>query len=913
MTGLRNGGTSMLRDRREERAVLHELLQAVRAGMSRALVVRGEVGIGKTALLDHLAAEATDCRVLRIAGVEPETDVTFAGLHQLVAPLLGRLDRLPEPQRDTLRITFGLAAGPTPDELLIGLSLLGLLADAAAERPLVCLVDDAQWLDTATLRAVTFVARRIQAESVGLVLAVRDSYEGTGFDKLPELVVSGLPEQDARELLAATFRGAADQRVIERILAESQGNPLALLELPKDLTLPEAAGGFGLPSAAAVSARLDRVYQGRLAMLPLNTRLLLLVAAADPTGDAELVWRAATRLGLGSQALAPATKSGLIEIGTRVGFRHPLVRSTVYRAASPEDLRLAHRALAEVTADSDPECRSWHFAQAAAGPDEALAADLELSAGLARARGGAAAAAAFLNKSVELTPDPARRAARAVSAAETKYAAGAYPAALNLVGLAQSGPLDPLHRARADIVRARAAWALGDSRDTLAVLLQAAGQLGSVDVERSRDTYIEAVATATFAGALGSEVDVLQLAGALRSAAPAPAPARAADLLLDGLTVRFADGYPAGVPLLRVAVQAFRAPDLTDADIEWLPLACAAAAHLWDIDSWSELATRKVRLTRRAGALSTLPLALDSSASLHVLTGELTETRSLLDELRTVRDVTGTSAVPMSAVLCAAWQGDDTSLSTLAEQSADELKARGTSLSLSVMSWSQAVLANGTGRYAVALTAATEATQQYFATNMPPGGAFAELVEAATRSGQLDQARAGIEQLSAITTVAGTAWAVGVETRCRALVADDASADGLYRSAIEQLSSTRVRGELARTHLLYGEWLRRGGRPTQAREQLRTAHTMFTDMGMMAFADRAGAELRAAGGSIRSRDGGSADKLTAQEAQIVLLVREGLSNVEIAARMFISPRTVEWHLSNVFAKLQITSRRQLRG
>ena len=903
----------LLRDRREERAALDELLQAVQSGTSRALLIRGEAGIGKTALLEYLASQATGCRVLRISGAEPEMDIAFAALHQLSAPLLHRLGRLPGPQQDTLRTVFGLADGPPPDELLIGLSLLSLLAEAATDRPLVCLIDDAQWLDTATLRAVTFAARRVQAESVGLVLAVREPYEGTGFDQLPELVLSGLPEQDARSMLASTLNSPADDRIVQRILAESQGNPLALIDLPKDLISPAAAGGFALPAVAAVPEQLDREYRRRLAELPSRTRLFLLVAAADPTGDPALVWRAAERLAIGPDAASPATDLGLLQIDSHVRFRHPLVRSAVYRAADPEDRRLAHRALADATAESDPEYRSWHAAQGAPGPDETIAADLERSAALARARGGIAAAAAFLDKSANLTPDPARRAARALAAAEAKLDAGAYNAALGLLAIAEAGPLNPAQRARTDIARARTAWAQGRSADAPALLVRAADRLAPLDVRRSRDTYLEALATAMLAGALVSGDGARELAESARRARPAPSPPRPADQLLDGLATRFADGYAAGVPVLECALGAFRKAECADDVVRWLPLACATAAHLWDIDTWAELAARKLTLTRASGSLSALPLALDSAASCYVISGELTEAQVLLDELQAVGEATGISTVPMSALLRAAWQGDDPTLAGLADQSAEEMKARGASLAFSITRWSQAVLANSTGRYTAALTAATEASAEYLFTNLTPGGALAELIEAASRSGQSRQAAASVEILSGITSVAGTAWASGIESRCRALIADGRAAEERYRAAIDSLATTRARGEMARTCLLYGEWLRRAGRPSEAREQLTTAHVMFTDMGMMAFAERTATELRAAGGSVRSRKGSGVGRLTAQEAQVARLVRDGLSNVEIAARMFISPRTVEWHLSNVFAKLQITSRRQLRG
>lgn len=902
----------MLRDRRAERAELDELLAAVRSGASRALLVQGEAGIGKSALLDYLAAQATGCRVLRASGVEPEIDIAFAALHQLCFPLLDRLERLPGPQQEALRVIFGLAAGSAPDELVIGLSLLSLLASGAVDRPLVCVIDDAQWLDSASLRAIAFCARRVQAESVGVVVALRPPHEGTGFDRVRQLAVGGLPEQDARELLTTALRGPVDERIVQRVLAESRGNPLALLELAADLAWPAAAGGFAFPADAAVPARLEQIYRRQLARLPAASRRLLVVAAADPMGDPALLWRAAQRLGIGPDAASPATETGLLQIDSRVRFRHPLVRSAVYVAASVEDRRLAHQALGEATEDSDPECRSWHFAQSATGPDETVAAALEHSADVARGRGGLAAAAAFLAKSANLTPDPADRAARALAAAETSYDAGAYSAALGLLAIAEAGSLDPAQRARADISRARVAWALGRGADTPTLLVRAAQRLARLDVERSRDTFLEALGTTVLAGVLVSQDDARDLAQAARQAPPTATP-RPGDLLLDGLATRLTDGYPAGVPLLRGAVRAFRTPQLTDGDTRWLALACAAAAHLWDIDGWAELASRQVTRTRAAGALSRLPFVLDSAVCYQVVHGELTQAQSLLDELQAVGEVTETSSIPMGALLRAAWQGDDATLADLVERSAEEVKSRGVSRAFSIARWSEAVLANSTGRYAAALSAATEAGQKHLATDMPFGGPLAELTEAASRSGQLRQAEVAVESLTGITQAAGTAWALGIEARCRALVADDDAAEPLYRDAIDQLAGTSVRGELARTHLLFGECMRRTGRPADAREQLRTAHTMFTDMGMMAFAERTAAELRAAGGSVRGRTGTGVDTLTAQEAQIARLVRDGLSNAEIATRMFISPRTVEWHLSNVFAKLQITSRRQLRN
>jgi hypothetical protein len=406
-----------LTDRRAERGVLDGLVEAVRAGESRVLVVHGEPGVGKTALLDYLAARAAGCRVLRAVGVQSEMELAFAGLHQRCAPMLDRLGVLPGPQREALRTAFGMSAGPAPDRFLVGLAVLGLLAEAAVDRPVVCLVDDAQWLDRASAQVLAFVARRLGVESVGLMFSARIADGELG--SLPELEVKGLPERDARALLDAVLTGPVDARVREQIVAETRGNPLALLELPRAATLTHLAGGFGLPGAMPLAGRIEDGFRRRVDALPAQARRLLLVAASDPTGDPALMWRAAGRLGVSTEAAGPAAEAGLAEFGARVRFRHPLVRSAVYQSAPAWDRQEVHQALADATdPQADPDRRAWHRAQAAAGPDEEVAAELEDSAGRAQARGGLAAAAAFLERAALLTPDPAHRAGRTLAAAQ---------------------------------------------------------------------------------------------------------------------------------------------------------------------------------------------------------------------------------------------------------------------------------------------------------------------------------------------------------------------------------------------------------------------------------------------------------------------------------------------------------------
>ncbi|MFD1523648.1 ATP-binding protein [Pseudonocardia yunnanensis] len=888
--------------------MLDRLLDAVRWGGSGALVVRGEPGVGKTALLDHMVVRASGMRVLRAAGVQSEMELAFAGLHQLCAPILESADRLPGHQRDALRTALGLSGGEAPNRFLVGLAALGLFAEAARERPLVCVVDDAQWLDRASALALGFAARRLGSESVAIVFGVREPDGTPELTGLPELAVAGLPHDEARALLSAALPGRVDEEVLDRIVAETQGNPLALLELPRGLTAAELAGGFGLPDAKGLTSRIEESYRQRLSTLPTETRRLLLVAAAEPLGEPMLVWRAAERLGIGVEAMTPATAAGLLQIAAQVRFRHPLVRSAVYRAASPKERRGAHRVLAAVTdPDVDPDRRAWHAAQATTGPDEDVATELERSAVRARARGGPAAAAAFLERSAELTQDPARRAERALAAAQAKHQAGAPDAARCLLSLAMAGPLDTLQRALADLLRAQIAFAVRRGGDAPPLLLNAAKQLEPLDARLARETHLDALSAAWFAGTC-----VREAAEAARAAPPAPGPPDAADLLLEGFATRFTDGYAAGAPRLKQALLAFRSPDLPGAvGLRWGWLACITARDLWDDEGWEVLATRYVELARDAGALTVLPLALSLRIVVHSFLGELSAAASLTHEVETISEATGNPVVPYGAVLLAAWQGREAEADEVMSAATRQLVQRGEGVGLSIAGWARALLANSLGRSQDALAAAEQAGDRPAGVGLAPWGVLVELIEAAARRGMVERATAALGQLSEATRASGTEWALGVEARSRALMSEDETAERLYGEAIDRLGRTRVRGELARTHLLYGEWLRRERRRRDAREQLRTAHEMFTTMGMEAFAERAARELQATGQRLSSRTAETSGEMTAQEAQIVRLVREGLSNSEVGARLFLSPRTVEWHLRRIFSKLQITSRKQL--
>jgi DNA-binding CsgD family transcriptional regulator len=900
----------VLLGRRTERDALERLLEGVRAGRSGALVIRGEPGVGKTALLVAAIESGSDLRVARAVGVESEIELAYAALHQLCAPMLDRLERLPAPQRDALGTVFGLSAGDVPDRFLVGLGVLGLLSEVAEEQPLLCVVDDAQWLDQASAQTLAFVARRLLAESVGLVFATREPSEE--FGRLPELVVEGLRDGDARELLGSVIRGPLDERVRERIVAETRGNPLALLELPRGLTPAELAGGFGRPDAPGLAGRIEESFGRRLGPLPAETRRLVLIAAAEPVGDPVLLWRAAEQLGIAADAAAPAAAAGLLEFGARVRFRHPLVRSAVYRAASEEERRTVHRALAQSTdPEVDPDRHAWHRAQAAPGPDEDVAAELERSAGRAQARGGLAAAAAFLERAAALTPDPARRVGRALAAARAKHQAGARDAALSLLANAEAGPLDELQRARADLLRAQIAFAMSRGSDAPPLLLNAAKRLEPLDVRLARETYLDALIAGVSAHRLavgGGALEVAQAARAAGYARSSAQPARAIDLLLDGWVLLITEGHAAGTPTLERALNAFRSGESISKEeaIRWLWFACHTAYELWDDETWHDLSIRQVQLARAAGALAELPVALNSLAAANLFAGDFAGAVAHVEEAEAVTDVTGNRLAPYGRLLLAAVQGREAA-SELIEASMEEVVRRGEGLGLTAINWAAALFYNGLGRYADALAAAREASghPHDMARVLP------ELIEAATRSGNPEDAADALRRLSETTRASGNDWGLGIEARSAALVSDGEDAERLYREAIDRLGRTRMRVELARAHLLYGESLRRQRRRLDAREQLRTAHEMFTAMGIEAFADRAARELLATGETARKRTVATTDQLTAQEAQIARLAREGLSNPEIGARLFISPRTVEYHLRKVFTKLDISSRKEL--
>ena len=899
-----------LRDREDERAILDGLIEAARAGESAALVLWGEAGIGKTALLDYLVASASGLRVIRAVGVESEIELAFAGLHQLCTPMLDYVDRLPEPQRESLEIAFGLLKGAPPDLFLVGLAALSLLSEVAEETPMLCVVDDAQWLDRASARVLAFVARRLFADPVALVFAAREL--GEDLQGLPDLEIPGLSDDHARALLGPIVHLLSDERQIDRLIIEMQGNPLALVELPRGLTATQWAGGLGVAGGQTLSRRIEESFMRRVARLSADARTLLLVAAAEGTGDALLVGRAAEQLGVEISATAHTTTDGLLEIDQHVTFRHPLVRSAIYRSATDERRRTAHRALAEVTdQEANPDRRAWHLAAAASGPDEAIAVELERSAGRAQARGGFGAASALLERSVALSGDSALRTERMISATQARARAGHFEPALRLLAAAHTGALDDQQRAHLDLLRAQIALYSRRSADAPTLFLQAARSVESLDPRLARETYLDAWGAAIAAGRFAHGGSLTDVSLAARAALSQSAPPRTSDLLLDALVKLALEGRRAAAPALREAAFHFAGDQATAEDsLRWGALAGAAAAVLLDYETAVQLAQRCVRNARDSGALPVLVINLAILSQYAALAGELDRAQQLLADAVSVTEVTGTqfrlNAVPVLAAFRGRAEEDLDAIDlTLRDATAERL-----GLGVQYGHWARSIVLNALGRYEEALPSAQDASEDVPALFVS-GWALSEMVEAAARTGRTELARTGVERLEDNARAGDTDWGLGVATRSRALLSDDASAERLYREAIERLGRTRLRPELARSHLVYGEWLRRQSRRVDARGQLHIAYGWFAEMGMEAFAERARGELLATGERVRKRTFATRDELTAQEHQVAVLARDGLSNPEIARRLFLSRRTVEWHLRKVYAKLGISARAEL--
>lgn len=870
--------------RRTESTELDRLIEAARGGRSAVLVLRGEPGVGKSALLEAMEDRTNGCRFTRTAGVEAEMELAYAGLYPLCRPFLADLDRLPAPLAEALGTAFGLVSGPTPDAFLVGLAVLNLFADAAADKPLVCVVDDAQWLDKMSELILAFVARRLNAEAVVMIIAVRNGIEH-GFTGLRELELAGLDRADAQTLLEMALPGLVDPRVKDRIVAEAQGNPLALLELPHT--------GVGPANSSGRTALIEESFERRLDELPTASRQLLTLAAAEPLGDPTLLWRAAEQLGLGADAATTALESGLITFGTHIRFRHPLVRSTAYRTATASDLQAAHLALAEVTdPDRDADRRAWHRAQASPVPDEDVAADLERSAAGVRERGGHFAAGAFLERAVELTLDPERRAERLLAAATARCAGGALDTALGLLDNLQNSPPDELRSALAQRLRGEIQFDQGENRAAAATLLDAARRLESLKPDLAQSTHLAAMAAAIWAAVPDTTGIVAEVAAAIPGSLDSATGAE--DSLLHALAARFTRGYVVAAPDLAKAVAA-GLRDHSD-QVAGHTVVGIVAVDLWDLESARRLVARQERIARQTGALLRLQFALDFGAALLCIGGDLTAAGRMVDEQRRIAAATGNPSVEYGALLLTAFRGEPATAAGPDRGRAGVLTT-----------YAEAVLNNGLGRYEIARDAAHWLfEQEVIGYSALVAG---ELAEAASRTGDSKLVESTLTWLRERAAAVPTDWSRGLEARVEALLN---GGEAEYRRSIEFYDRTSLRGEAARGRLLYGEWLRREGRRADARAELRTAYDVLTELGLGAFAERARHELLATGETVRKRSVETANELTTQEAQIAGLARDGLTNPEIAAQLFLSPRTVEWHLRKTFAKLGITSRRQLR-
>ena len=905
----RAGAAHGLIGRQRECARLSDLLTRIREGSSEALALVGEAGIGKSALLSYVVEHSRGLNIIGVVGVESEMELAYAGVHQLCAPLLKHLDSIPEPQREALSTAFGLSTGRAPDRFLVGLAVLSLLSEAAQQLPVICLVDDLQWLDEASIQTIAFVARRLREEAVGIVVTQRGTTARAELSGLPQLEIHGLSDGDARALLTSVVTGPLDELVRERIVAETRGNPLAIRQLPLGLKSEEMAGGFGLSGLGALNTRIERSFRRRLEPMPGATRRLLLVAAAEPGQDAVLIWRAAEQLGVTPADAQPAIADEFISFSGQVRFCHPLARSTVYKAALPDERRAVHRALAGATDPvANPERRAWHRAQAAPGLDEDVAAELERSAERAQGRGGRAAAAAFQERAAELTPDPEKRAERALIAAKSKFEAGSPERALRLVAIAEAGLTDGTLLARAQLLRAQAMTKLTPGDEDL--LLAAARRLEPLDHDLARETYRDAFVTAQIVGRLGRNGRTSDVSRAIL-ANSRPSPGNPYHDILDGLATLIVGGYPAGAHLVREALAGIReAGSSTDDTLPWSPFATRAALDVWDDESVRVLSDQMIGFARERGTLSTLQIGLVIACTYQMFAGDLAYAQVLADESALIGEATNLPKPSYGQAMIAAWRGQQEMMEAVLKNETPTAIERGEGQWLASSGWVESVLNNGLGRYDRAFIAA-ENGSRYPSELGFSNWATAELVEAAARTGRTEQGVEAARHLSDMAHASNTDWIGGVAARSRALMAEGNAAEDDYLRAIDHLERTGLRTELARALLVYGEWLRRQNRRVDARDRLRRAHTMLDEIGAHGFAERARRELAATGERVASRTPASQAELTPQETQIARLAASGRTNPQIATQMFVSSRTVEWHLRKIFNKLGVASRREL--
>jgi DNA-binding CsgD family transcriptional regulator len=917
-TEAHKGPAVRLVGRRAEQEALHELLDSVRAGISRAVVIRGEPGAGKSAFLQDAVDAAPDLQIVRIAAVESEQALAFAGVHQLLHPLLPVADRVPEPQKRALHVAFGQRSGPPADRFLVGLAVLTLLSRAAESRPLLCVVDDAQWLDDESANILGFVARRLLADPVGVLVAAEETTPAEPrLPELPEIGLRGLSVQDAGELLAERIGHPVDGGVTERLVTGTGGNPLALLEAVRDLSCDQLAGRAPLPEPVPIGHRLEESFARRIRELSPESRMLLLLAAADQPGRPGRLWRAAAALGIPESAAVAAEEAGVAVFWPSVLFCHPLVRSAVYATATTFQRRRAHQTLAAASdGDADIDIRAWHLAAAAAGPDEEAAAEQEAAAERARSRGGYAAAATLLERAALLTAEPERQAERRLSAAQAQFLAGVVGRADELVTEAIPALRNPLSQAQATRLRGRIQYARGEVAEATATLFTAAQRLQGIAPRTARDALLSALEATVFAGWAATSPLLHLIARVAGELPPTGEPPNSpANLLLRGLTVRVTDGYAAAVPDLRRAVQAFCSGGIDrDLALHQVELAAIAAADLLDDAAVDELTGRWIQRAREAGALARLAVGLAfRSVFVDAPQSRLTAARAGEAEAHELGEVTGNSAVvpPTGAHTLAilAWAGREAQARETAGAVAQEAPRRGAVGEMALATSSMAILELGLGNYEAAVAALLPA----WTDDTPLVGtrALPDLVEAAVRAGKQPLAAQALARLDERARATGTPLALGLLARSGALLAAPDRAREDYEAALRLLRQTGAEPQIARAHLLYGEWLRRQRRRREARDQLRTAHEMFDALHLDAFAERARVELRATGEQAQRRQPGHPEKLTSQEARIAALVSRGEANRDIATQLFISPSTVEYHLHKVFRKLDVTSRTQL--
>jgi DNA-binding CsgD family transcriptional regulator len=903
---------TLLLDRELERGQIDRVLEAARRGRSAALVLHGEPGTGKTMLLDYAVESGGGFEIVRLLGIESETEFGFAALHQLLLPFLGGLRSLPAPQRDALAGALGLRRPDSPDRFLVALAALTMLARAAAKWPLLCIVDDAQWLDRESAGILGFIARRLSADAVAMLFVVRGPSERiVELEGLPWVQIGGLPPDEAGQLLASAVAGRVDRGVSERVIAQTGGNPLGLIDLGGELSREQLAGEISLPDLLPLGGSLQARYLRQVRCLPGETQIFLLAAAADPTGDPALLWRAGEFLGFGVRAAAPAEVEGLLRVSPLVRFRHPLIRSAVYHGATLAERVRVHEALAKAT---DPQVaadlRVWHRAEAAIGPDEDVAAELERAADRARIRGGWAASARFLTRAATLTPDAESRFRRVLAAAQGETTAGGCVRAQALLDSVSGQLDDPVKRAAVQRIQGTIRYALDQTAEAASVLLDAARQLAPLDAGQARATLLEALAAARISGGLGKsgagDADIAQAIRALPL--PSSAAATIGDLVLDADATLLLDGHEAAVPVLKRAVTAMLEAPISSAELLTLTgVGCTAAGALGDDHALYSLANWLEVQARDQGAVLPLSTALIFSGSSELFAGHLGQARARYAERGAIEAARGGSC-EVGLALVLAWRGRTAEARAQAAAAAQVATERGHGWKLVWLEYAHAVLALAMGRYEEAMAAAPHGYEENVLVST---FALPDLIEAAVRCGERASAEQALALVARRAAASPTPLTLGLLARSRALLRSETDAETSYREAISHLQHARGRAHLARTELLYGEWLRREKRQRDAREHLQAAYGTFQEIGADAFAERARLELAATGQTARKPAPSHRGGLTPQELQVAALAAAGFTNSEIATRLFISPKTVDYHLGKVFRKLGVRSRRHL--